>query len=39
MESLYAYPYSLDLWLWILKDYDCGVSIEDIVTHYAVSRS
>ena len=34
-----ATPYSLDLRLRILNDYDGGVPVDDIVTHYAVSRS
>ena len=32
-------PYSLDLRKRILKDYDTGVPVEDLVTHYEVSRS
>ena len=32
-------PYSLDLRARILKDYDSGVPVEDLVAHYEVSRS
>ena len=32
-------PYSLDLRARIVKDYDVGVPVEDLVAHYAVSRS
>jgi len=34
-----AKPYSLDLRARILKDYDSGVPVEDLVVHYEVSRS
>jgi len=34
-----AKPYSLDLRKQILKDYDSGVPVEDLVLHYEVSRS
>jgi len=34
-----ATPYSLDLRARILKDYDSGVPVEDLVVHYEVSRS
>jgi transposase len=39
MEDSMAKPYSLDLRERILKDYDSGVPIEDLVLHYEVSRS
>jgi len=32
-------PYSLDLRARIMKDYDVGYPIDDLVVHYAVSRS
>ena len=34
-----AKPCSLDLRVRILKDYDSGVPVEDLVVHYEVSRS
>jgi len=34
-----AQPYSLDLRARIMKDYDSGVPVEDLVVHYEVSRS
>ena len=34
-----AQPNSLDLRARILKDYDSGVPVEDLVVHYEVSRS
>ena len=34
-----ATPYSLDLRTRILKDYDDGVPVEDLVKHYEESRS
>jgi len=34
-----AQPYSLDLRKRILKDYDDGMPVEDLVQHYEVSRS